>query len=299
MRYSLLGDISINKQLNISTNTEDFVYDLSLIFKYDRSRENNQIIICEAVKNAIFARDRTNNYVKFVLDASGYLGGPLNRSYITVAHEPINSINTDSETGQKIYFYARDLSQDPIDQLSFLEYNLYFEDRTPPQVSLLSNRNYSNIYDLTYSNIYDLTYPLLSATSVNALKLNINSYDNYNNLYNKYEKFYKQSLTNLNIVLYDPGINIKDIVDGEVNYIDSSFVQIIRSTIISTSVLSYNFLNSDISINYYRVSDGSHIDVCNILFETIVNVIMLTTDQFITIKKMFLEIFMLLDFRHL
>jgi hypothetical protein len=265
MRYSLLDDISINKQLTININSEDLIYDLSLTFKYDRSRENNQNIICEAVKHVIFGRNRPNNYVKFVLDASNYQGGPLNRSYITVAHEPINSINTNSEIGQKIYFYARDLSQDPINQLSFLEYNLYFEDRTPPQVGLLSNRNYSTNSD--YTNIYDLTYPLLSATSVNDLKLNINSYDNFNNLYNKYEKFYKQSLANLNIVLYDPGINIKDIVDGEVNYIDSSFIQIIRTTILSTSVLSYNFLNSDISINYYRVSDGSLIDVCNILFD--------------------------------
>jgi hypothetical protein len=259
IRYSLLGDISINSQLTINKNSEDLIYDLSLIFKYDRSGANNQNIICEAVKNAIFARDRTNNYIKFVLDASNYRGAPLDRSNITVAHEPINSINTDSEIGQKIYFYARDLSRPLIDQLSFLEYNLYFEDRTPPQVSLLSNRNFSNIYDLSY--------PLLSATSVNDLKLNINSYDNYNNLYNKYEKYYKQSLTNLNIVLYDPGINIKDIVDGEVNYIENSFVQIITSTILSTSVLSYNFLNSDISVSYYRANDTIPIDVCNILFD--------------------------------
>lgn len=251
IRYSLLGDISINNQLTININSEDLIYDLSLSFKYDRSSANNQNIICEAVKHVIFGRNRPNNYVKFVLDASNYQGGPLNRSYITVAHDPINSINTDSETSQKIYFYARDLSQDTIDQLSFLEYNLYFEDRTPPQVSLLSNRNYSTIYDLSY--------PLLSATSVNDLKLNINSYDNYNNLYNNYEKYYKQSLANLNIVLYDPGIYIKDIVDGEVNYIDSSFVQINGS--------SYNFLNSDISVSYYRANDTIPIDACNILFD--------------------------------
>lgn len=247
MRYSLLYDISINSKLKVSTNTEDFVYDLSLSFKYDKSAANNQNIICEAIQTIVFGIPRTKNYIRFVLDASNYSGEPLNRSYITVAHEPINSKNIDTENGQKIYFYARDLSQAPIDQLSFLEYNIFFEDRTPPQVNLLSNRNFSDVSNLSY--------PLLSANTFAQLITNINSYDNYNNLYNSYEKFYKKSLNNLNIVLYDPGINIKDIVDGEVKYIDGLF-----------SGSSYNFLSSDISINYYA-SSGLVIDACNILFD--------------------------------
>ncbi len=253
MRYSLLDDISINSKLKVSKNTEDFIYDLSLSFKYDKSAANNQNIICEAIQTIVFGIPRPKNYIKFVLDASNYLGDPLNRSYITVAHEPINSKNIDTETGQKIYFYARDISQDAIDQLSFLEYNLFFEDSTPPQVTLLSNRNFSNIFDLSY--------PLLSANTVSQLISDISSYDNYNNLYNSYEKFYKKSqyYNSATIVLYDPGINIKDIVDGEVKYIDGSFVQITES--------SYNFLSSDISINYYRASGTIPIDACNILFD--------------------------------
>ena len=97
MRYSLLDDISINSKLKVCTNTE-FVYDLSLSFKYDKSAANNQNIICEAIQKIVFGLPRPKNYIKFVLDASNYLGEPLNRSYITVAHEPINSKSIVRET---------------------------------------------------------------------------------------------------------------------------------------------------------------------------------------------------------
>ena len=246
--YILTSNISINTRLINSTGIGAPFYDVSLAFNYDNSIENNQNIICQAVQKNIFARDKTNNYVKFKLRATDASANSLASSFVNVEYETIDS--TIITKTNKIYFYARDLSQDPIDQISFLEYNLNFVDTIPPQVILLSNRNFE-----TNSN---LNYPLLSATSINDLSININSYANFNNLYTNYENYYKKSLNN-NIVLFDPGIKISDIVSGEVNYIDNSFVTI--------NGQSYNFISSDISINYYDVSNSTFIDVCNILFQ--------------------------------
>jgi hypothetical protein len=256
IKYPLTSDIIINSKLTLinSINNEDLYYDVSLSFKYDTTIENDQNIICEAIAPIIFAKGRTNNYVKFALEAKSYDNlRTLASSFVNVEYENIQSLNI--EKTHKIYFYARDLSQiNIIDQISFLEYNLNFVDTTPPQVTLLTNRNFNTISNLDY--------PLLSVLSRNQLSININSYANFNNLYNNYENYYKKSLTNNNIVLYDPGINIRDIVSGQVNYIDNSFQKI--------NDLSYDFINSDISINYYR-SDGSLIDVCNILYDGCAN----------------------------
>jgi hypothetical protein len=256
IEYSLLGDISINIRLINTTGIGSLFYDLSLSFKYetDSTIANNQNIICEAVKSAIFRKGGTNNCVKFKLRATDANDITLTSSFINVEYENIDSLNI-SKT-YKIYFYARDILQAPIDQISFLEYNLKFVDTTPPQVTLLSNRNFQ-----TNSN---LKYPLLSATSISALLINIASYANFNNLYNNYEKYYEKSITN-NIVLLDPGINISDIVSGEVNYIDNSF---------QTISGGYNFTSSDISVNYNNINGsiiGSAIDICNILFDGCAN----------------------------
>ena len=250
MEYSLLGDISINTQLTHNTYRGTKIYDLSLSFNYnnDSSIVNNQNIICQAIMPINFNKLLTNNYVKFKLRATDANDIVLASSFVNVEYETIDSVNI-AKT-HKIYFYARDLSQtNIIDQISFLEYNLNFVDNEPPQVNLLTNRNFESNSNLNY--------PLLSATSINDLSINIASYANFNNIYNNYENYYKKSLSN-NIVLFDPGININDIVSGEVNYIDNSFQKIID--------ISYYFVSSDISINYYNVTSNTYIDVCNILF---------------------------------
>uniref|UniRef100_A0A6C0D439 Uncharacterized protein n=1 Tax=viral metagenome TaxID=1070528 RepID=A0A6C0D439_9ZZZZ len=262
LEYKLTENIYINTKLINTTNIGSPFYDLSLSFKYetDSTIANNQNIICEAVKSGIFRKGGTNNCVKFKLRATDANNIPLETSFVNVEYENIDSLNI-SKT-YKIYFYARDISQAPIDQISFLEYNLKFVDTTPPQVTLLSNRNFqSNSNSNSNSN---LKYPLLSATSISALLINIASYANFNNLYNNYENYYKKSITN-NIVLLDPGINISDIVSGEVNYIDNSF---------QTISGGYNFTSSNISISYNIINGsiiGSAIDVCNILFDGCAN----------------------------
>ena len=262
-KYSLLGDLSINSQLINDTEIGDPVYDLSLVLKYDTNIANNQKIICEALKMPPFVKSRTKNYVKFKLEATNYLDVSLDNAYINVEYETINSINI--YTTNKIYFYARDITQsDPTEQINLLEYHLNFIDRTPPRVLPLINRNFTNVYDLSY--------PLLSMTSIIDLSLNINSYNNFNNLYNTYEKFYKQSSNLLYIQLFDPGINIKDIVNGQVDYIDSSFQSI-----------DHSFNSTDISINYYNM-DGSLIDVCNILFDGCSNNFIRTYKQHYKVK---------------
>ena len=252
--YILTSNVSINTRLINSTGIGAPFYDVSLSFNYDNSTEYNQNIICQAVQKNIFARDKSNNnnYIKFKLRATNANDVSLASSFVNVEYETIDSTNI-AKTN-KIYFYARDISQNPIDQISFLEYNLIFVDTIPPQVFFLNNRNFE-----TNSN---LNYPLLSASSINDLSININSYANFNNLYNNYEYYYKKSLAN-NIVLFDPGIKISDIVSGEVNYIDNSFVRVNGQT--------YNFISSDISINYYNVVNSTFIDICNILFQGHIN----------------------------
>ena len=250
--YILTSNISINTRLINGTDIGAPFYDVSLSFNYDNSTEYNQNIICQAVKKNIFARDKPNNYIKFKLRATNANDVSLASSFVNVEYETIDS--TIIAKTNKIYFYARDISQAPIDQISFLEYNLIFVDTIPPQVILLKNRNFE-----TNSN---LKYPLLSASSINDLSININNYANFNNLYNNYEYYYKKSLAN-NIVLFDPGINISDIVSGEVNYIDNSFVMV--------NGQSYDLISSDISINYYNRTNSTYIDVCNILFDSCAN----------------------------
>ena len=252
--YSLLSTISINTRLINTTGIGAMFYDVSLSFKYDNSIANNQNIICEAIQKNIFARDKANNYVKFKLRATNTNDVSLASSYVNVEYQSIDSLII--ERTNKINFYARDLSQsNVIDQISFLEYNLNFIDNSPPQVILLNNRNFETISNLNY--------PLLSQRSINDLSININSYANFNNLYNNYENYYKKSLTNNNIVLFDPGININDIVSGEVNYIDNSFQKI--------NGQNHNFISSDISINYYNATNETIIDICNILFDGCAN----------------------------
>jgi hypothetical protein len=256
MEYSLLGDISINARLINTTNIGSKFYDLSLSFNYNNisTIANSQNIICQAIKSNVFRKAGTNNYVRFKLRATDANDISLLSSYVNVEYETIKSTNI--EKTHKIYFYARDLSQSNIiDQISFLEYNLNFIDNKPPQVNFLTNRIFDS--NSNFNSNSNLKYPLLSATSRNDLSINIASYANFNNIYNNYENYYKKTLSN-NIVLFDPGINISDIVSGDVNYIDNSFQKIDSAT-------SYSFVSSDISINYYKY-DGSLIDVCNILF---------------------------------
>jgi len=249
VEYDLYNDISINTRL-INTTITGLgypYYDLSLSFIYDKSVANNQTIICEGIMPNVFAKAKPDNYVKFKLRATTSNDVILADSYVNVEFETIDSLNIHKTN--KIYFYARDVNQnDAIDQISFLEYNLKFVDTTPPVATLLNNRNFENISNLNY--------PLLSRTSINDLSTNINSYANFNNLYNNYENYFDKVLNN--IVIFDPGINIRDIVSGQVNYINNNFKQVGDS--------SYNFNSSDITIKYYKV-DGSLIDVCNILFD--------------------------------
>ena len=249
-KYKLTGDISINTQLRNTTGIGHLQYfDLSLSFNYDNTTTNNQTIVCEAVSKMIFNKLMTTYYIKFGLDATDYLDISLTRPFINVEYETIESLNVTQNNNNKIYFYARDINQTPIDQLNYLEYNLKFIDTTPPIVTLLKNANFNST-----ANLY---YPLLSMTSITELSNNINSYNNFYNIYNNIEKYYSKSFNTTNIVLFDPGIRIYDIVGGDVYFIDNSFQKIIG--------VSHEFSITDISINYYN--NTTRIDVCNILFD--------------------------------
>ena len=248
--YPLSSDISINSQLrntltNTLTNTlyDSTIYDLSLV-----SSNSAQYILCEAVLQNVFYKVKTNNYIKFLLNAKKYDGTPLNSEYKNVDYS-INSI--DIYEDQTVTFFARDISRDPIDQISFIEYTLRFIDSKPPLVNLLGNK--------TFENINILNYPLLKQSTINKLaNVNINYFDNFNNIYNNYERYYKKSLDNY-IVIVDPGINITDIVHGRVNYINGAFSSVIN--------YQHTFDITDISINYNRLNQSYYIDVCNLLIE--------------------------------
>ena len=240
--YSLFDDIFINTRLSN-------MYDLSLSFTYNEDDTNSQYIICEAVKQNIFAKLKPNNYIKFKLEAYTYNNIQLGSDYVNVDYS-INSINIYDD--QTITFFARDISQDPINQIRFLDYTINFIDNTLPQVSLLG--------DIRFTRQDILNYPLLQSSTINKLLIgNINYFDNFNNRYNNYERYYKKSADNNYIIITDPGIYIKDIVDGEVNFINSAF----------SSVKNYDhtFDITDISVKYNRLYQSYNIDVCNLLIE--------------------------------
>jgi hypothetical protein len=248
--YPLSSDISINSQLrntltNTLTNTlyDSTIYDLSLV-----SSISAQYILCEAVLQNVFYKVKTNNYIKFKLNAKKYDGTELNSEYKNVDYS-INSINIYED--QTVTFFARDISRDPIDQISFIEYTLRFIDSKSPLVNLLGNE--------TFENINILNYPLLQISTINKLaNVNINYFDNFNNIYNNYERYYKKSLDNY-IVIVDPGINITDLAHGRVNYINGAFSSVIN--------YQHTFDITDISINYNRLNQSYYIDVCNLLIE--------------------------------
>jgi hypothetical protein len=231
----------------------DISYDLSLVFI---NSNNNKIIICEALKPIVFIRARNANYVKFKLHATSYDGsrnsynGFANSSISTRVDYSINSINVWNSPidFQVITFYAIDNCVNVVEQENRTTFYLKIIDTKPPNVSKLTNINFSN------PNI--LNYPLLSQTSItNLIENNLNYYDTYENAYLNYIRYYKlirpgpQDASK--IVLIDPGIMFDDIVDGSANFIND---------ILSSGS---NFMLSDISVTYFK--DRSYIDVSDVL----------------------------------
>jgi len=262
-KYYLSSNFQINERLPNTVNKD--IYDLSLSFIYTNT---NKLIICEAVKPIVFRKLANINYIKFKLDATNYNAISLSSEYINVDYN-IDSLRVYNNIDyQKITFYARDITQLNIDQINYEELNLKIIDTNPPIITLLSNVNFKNAV---------LDYPLLSGDTYSKLIRNIDSFDNFNNKYNKYERFYSLKLVNDTsyIHIYDPGIRIKDIVDGEVDYIDNSFQKI--------NDISYTFLKTDISINYYK-SDLTRIDISNLLINSLVNSLDLSYNQVYSVK---------------
>ena len=230
----------------------DISYDLSLVFI---NSNNNKIITCEALKSIVFVKARNANYIKFKLHATSYDGSRnsynslTNSSIITRVDYSINSLNVWNSPidFQVITFYAIDNCQNVVEQENRTTFYLKIIDTKPPNVTKLTNINFSD------PNI--LNYPLLSSSAITALINNLNYYDTYENSYLNYIRYYKVIRTGSQdasrIMLIDPGIMIDDIVDGTANYIND--------------VLSggSNFMLSDISVTYFK--NPSYIDVSNLL----------------------------------
>ena len=244
--------IQINRAIPHSGNNggiNDISYDLSLSYVNNNSIK---IITCEAIKPIVFNRALNSNYIKFKLDAKSYdetriaYNGTTNSTLRTYVDYSINSIRVFNSPidYQPITFTAIDSCQNILEQQQSITFYLKIIDTKPPNVRKLNNINFSDPNKLDY--------PLLSSRAISKLVDNINYFDTYENSYLNYIKYYKKVSDVSNIVLLDPGINIYDIVDGSVNFINGLF-----------DSSDHTFSISDISVTYFK--DSSYIDVSNVL----------------------------------
>ena len=242
---------SIPRSLN--TGNVDISYDLSLSYINNNS---TKIITCEAIKSIVFNKIITSNYIRFKLHAKSYdksrnnYSGTTNSSLTTYVDYSINGIKVFNSPidYQPITFTAIDSCQNILEQQQSITFYLKIIHTKPPNVTKLTNINFSDPNKLDY--------PLLSSTAISRLITNIDYFDTYENSYLNYTKYYKtvksSSSDASNIVLLDPGINLDDIVDGSVNFINGAF-----------DSSAHTFSISDISLTYFK--DPSFIDVSNVL----------------------------------
>lgn len=247
--------IQINQSIPRSLNTDnvDISYDLSLSYINNNS---TKIITCEAIKSIVFNKIMTSNYIRFKLHAKSYdmsrnnYSGTTNSSLTTYVDYSINGIKVFNSPidYQPITFTAIDSCQNILEQQQSITFYLKIIHTKPPNVTKLTNINFSDPNKLDY--------PLLSSTAISKLITNIDYFDTYENSYLNYTKYYKtvksSSSDASNIVLLDPGINLDDIVDGSVNFISGAF-----------DSSAHTFSISDISLTYFK--DPSFIDVSNVL----------------------------------
>ena len=242
---------SIPRSLN--TGNVDISYDLSLSYINNNS---TKIITCEAIKSIVFNKIMTSNYIRFKLHAKSYdrsrnnYSGTTHSSLTTYVDYSINGIKVFNSPidYQPITFTAIDSCQNILEQQQSITFYLKIIHTKPPNVTKLTNINFSDPNKLDY--------PLLSSTAISKLITNIDYFDTYENSYLNYTKYYKtvksSSSDASNIVLLDPGINLDDIVDGSVNFINGAF-----------DSSAHTFSISDISLTYFK--DPSFIDVSNVL----------------------------------
>lgn len=247
--------IQINQSIPRSLNTGnvDISYDLSLSYINNNS---TKIITCEAIKSIVFNKIMTSNYIRFKLHAKSYdmsrnnYSGTTNSSLTTYVDYSINGIKVFNSPidYQPITFTAIDSCQNILEQQQSITFYLKIIHTKPPNVTKLTNINFSDPNKLDY--------PLLSSTAISKLITDIDYFDTYENSYLNYTKYYKtvksSSSDASNIVLLDPGINLDDIVDGSVNFINGAF-----------DSSAHTFSISDISLTYFK--DPSFIDVSNVL----------------------------------
>ena len=262
-KFYLLRDLSnndisltrINKVIP-SNGTLNTSYDLSLSFVNNNS---TKIIICEAIKPIVFNKTMNSNYIRFKLHAKSYdrsrnsYSTNINPTISTYVDYSINSIRVFNSPidYQVITFYAIDNCQNILtQQQNSITFYLKIIHTKPYTVKKLTNINFNDPNRLEY--------PLLSRIAITTLISNINYFDSYENSYLNYINYYKKvralNSDTSNIVLIDPGINIDDIVDGTVNYINGLFEPSNNSYVVS-----------DISLTYSKVPSYSYIDVSNVL----------------------------------
>ena len=254
--YYLLKDLSnndvsltlINKSIprSLTEGTQAINYDLSLGFV---NKNNNNIIVCEAIKQIVFSKTTNANYIRFKLYAISYDGSRnlSNTSYVDYSINSLRAYNSPIDY-QPITFSAIDNCQNVLEQQNSITLYLQIIDTKPPIVRKLTNNNFTDTDRLNY--------PLLSQAAISKLKEhgNINYFDTYENAYLNYINYYKlTSQTPPNIVLIDPGLAIEDIVDGNVNYINEELIP--NNT---------NFRISDISVVYLDQSNQV-INISNVL----------------------------------
>ena len=241
----------INKKIP-SNGILDISYDLSLSFV---NTNNNNIIVCEAIKSIVFKK-MSSNYINFKLHAKSYDGSrnsydaTSDSSIRTFVDYSINSlmISNSPSDYQAITFYATDICQNIAYQQNSITLYLKIIDTMPPNIVKLVNTNFSDPNSLNY--------PLLSLNAITMLKANIGYFDTYANSNLNAIRYYKNIITqnpySSNIVPIDPGITIEDIVDGSVNYING---------VLEPNNSAFNL--SDISLTYSQ--GNSYVDVLNIL----------------------------------
>jgi len=246
--------IQINRaipQIGINSGINDISYDLSL--SYVNNNSGIKIITCEAIKPIVFNRALNSNYIKFKLDAKSYdrsriaYSGIPDSTLKTYVDYSINSIRVFNSPidYQPITFTAIDSCQNNVEQQQqSITFYLKIIDTKPPNVTKLTNINFSDPNKLDY--------PLLSSRAVSELVQDINYFDTYENSYLNNIKYYKKVSDASKIVLLDPGINIDDIVDGSVNFVNGVFES-----------SAHTFSISDISLTYFK--KPSYIDVSNVL----------------------------------
>jgi hypothetical protein len=248
--------IQINRAIPRTGNNggiNDISYDLSLSY-VNNNNNSIKIITCEAIKPIVFNRAVNSNYIKFKLHAKSYdmsriaYSGIPNSSLSTYVDYSINSIRVFNSPidYQPITFTAIDSCQNTLEQQQSITFYLKIIDTKLPNVTKLTNINFNDPNKLDY--------PLLSSRAISKLVDNINYFDTYENSYLNRIKYYKKVIDASNIVLLDPGINIEDIVDGSVNFVNGVFES-----------SAHTFSISDISLTYFKTLTLSYFDVSNVL----------------------------------